>query len=104
MKKLLVAGVPRLFQLARVFRNGERGATHHPEFTMLEWYRAERGYRDLMDDCEALLRAALRGVGHAAVSLAGGKMRDPSRPFERPLASREAFRPHCDHRPAGDRA
>src|ERR1700747_2652853 len=33
MKKLLVAGVPRLFQLARVFRNGERGATHHPEFT-----------------------------------------------------------------------
>ena len=40
MKKLLVAGVPRLFQIAHVFRNGERSATHHPEFSMLEWYRA----------------------------------------------------------------
>jgi lysyl-tRNA synthetase class 2 len=57
MKKLLVAGVPRLFQLARVFRNGERGRLHHPEFTMLEWYRAGASYRDLMADCEALLRA-----------------------------------------------
>jgi elongation factor P--(R)-beta-lysine ligase len=58
MKKLLVAGVPRLFQLARVFRNGERSRLHHPEFTMLEWYRAGASYRDLMADCEALLRAA----------------------------------------------
>ena len=41
MKKLLVAGVPRLFQFAHVFRNGERSGTHSPEFTMLEWYRAE---------------------------------------------------------------
>jgi len=59
MKKLLVAGVPRLYQLARVFRNGERSATHHPEFTMLEWYRADAGYRAVMGDCEELLRAAL---------------------------------------------
>jgi elongation factor P--(R)-beta-lysine ligase len=57
MKKLLVAGVPRIFQLARVFRNGERSRLHHPEFTMLEWYRAGASYRDLMADCEALLRA-----------------------------------------------
>lgn len=39
-KKLLAAGEKRLFSLARVFRNRERGALHHPEFTMLEWYRA----------------------------------------------------------------
>src|SRR5215470_18009658 len=63
MKKLLVAGVPRLFQLARVFRNAERGATHHPEFTMLEWYRANATYRDLMEDCETLLPEALAAAG-----------------------------------------
>ena len=40
MKKLLVAGLPRIWQLTHVFRNGERSTTHHPEFSMLEWYRA----------------------------------------------------------------
>jgi len=79
MKKLLAAGVPKLFQLARVFRNGERSATHHPEFTMLEWYRADASYRDLMDDCEALLRAAADG---ADFRWRGGSA-DPSLPFER---------------------
>ncbi len=58
MKKLLVAGEPRLFQFARVFRNGERSATHHPEFTLLEWYRAGAGWRDLIPDCEALMALA----------------------------------------------
>src|SRR5581483_5592033 len=43
-KKLLAAGEPRLFTFARVFRNRERGALHHPEFTMLEWYRANEPY------------------------------------------------------------
>jgi lysyl-tRNA synthetase class 2 len=63
MKKLLVAGMPRIFQLTRVFRNAERAATHHPEFTMLEWYRAGAGYDALMADCEALLHAlAVQGV------------------------------------------
>jgi len=66
MKKLLAAGVPRLFQLARVFRNGERSATHHPEFTMLEWYRAEASYLDLMEECEALLRGVAAAAGTAA--------------------------------------
>jgi lysyl-tRNA synthetase class 2 len=54
-KKLLAAGEPRLFTFARVFRNRERGALHHPEFTMLEWYRANELYGVLMDDCAALL-------------------------------------------------
>lgn len=59
MKKLLVAGEERLYQIAHCFRNAERSATHHPEFAMLEWYRATATYRDLMADCEGLLRACL---------------------------------------------
>ena len=74
MKKLVAGGAERIWQLAHVFRDGERSATHHPEFAMLEWYRAGAGYRDLMDECEALLRAvqaasgstALRWHGHSA--------------------------------------
>ena len=58
MKKLLAGGMEKIWQLAPVFRDGERGATHHPEFSMLEWYRAGATYRDLMADCEKLLRAA----------------------------------------------
>jgi lysyl-tRNA synthetase class 2 len=60
MKKLLAGGmtngIDRIWQLARVFRDGERGATHHPEFSMIEWYRAGATYRELTDDCETLLR------------------------------------------------
>ena len=63
MKKLLAAGEPRLFTLARVFRNRERSATHHPEFTMLEWYRAGAPYSDLMVDSVSLLRVAAEVAG-----------------------------------------
>jgi lysyl-tRNA synthetase class 2 len=85
MKKLLVAGVPRLFQLARVFRNGERGRLHHPEFTMIEWYRAGASYRDLMADCEALLRAA------APRYVWEGRSADPAAPWTY-VSVAEAFR------------
>ena len=57
-KKLLAAGETRLMTLGKVWRNRERGPQHHPEFTMLEWYRAHAPYQDLMDDCAALLRLA----------------------------------------------
>jgi lysyl-tRNA synthetase class 2 len=65
MKKLLAGGVPRLWQMARVYRNGERSGTHSPEFTMLEWYRAEASYRTLMADCTDLVRAAAEDCGRA---------------------------------------
>ena len=62
-KKLLAAGETRLFSLARVFRNRERGPLHHPEFTMLEWYRAGAPYSTLMADCTELLRLAAETTG-----------------------------------------
>lgn len=62
-KKLLVAGVPRLFTFVPVFRNGERGRLHHPEFTMLEWYRVEAPLERLVEDCAALLRLAAEAAG-----------------------------------------
>jgi len=62
-KKLLAAGEPRIVDFARVFRNRERGALHHPEFTLLEWYRAGEPYETLMDDCAALLAQAARAGG-----------------------------------------
>lgn len=57
-KKLLAAGEERIFTFAPVFRNRERGAMHAPEFTMLEWYRADEPYERLWDDCAALLAIA----------------------------------------------
>jgi lysyl-tRNA synthetase class 2 len=93
MKKLLVAGLPRIFQICHVFRNGERAAAHHPEFSMLEWYRAGAGYRDLMTDCEGLLRAALAAAGRTRFSRAGVSV-DPSGPFER-LSVADAFARHA---------
>ena len=62
-KKLLAAGEPKIFSFARVFRNRERGVLHHPEFTMLEWYRADETYETLMADCASLLSEAAKGAG-----------------------------------------
>ncbi|MER2196127.1 EF-P lysine aminoacylase EpmA [Methylobacterium brachiatum] len=62
-KKLLAAGETRLLSVARVFRNRERGPLHHPEFTMLEWYRAGVPYTDLMADCADLLALAAETAG-----------------------------------------
>ena len=85
MKKLLAAGVERPFQMARVFRNGERSALHHPEFTLLEWYRTNEPYGAIMEDCVALL---------ASVSDApyrrGAAQCDPRAPAER-ITVAEAF-------------
>jgi lysyl-tRNA synthetase class 2 len=62
-KKLLAAGERRIFDFGKVWRNRERGALHHPEFTMLEWYRVDEPYQTLMDDCAALLALAAETAG-----------------------------------------
>ena len=88
-KKLLAAGETKIFDFARVFRNRERGALHHPEFTLLEWYRAQAPYETLMDDCAALLGEAATAAGAKTFSFRG-KTIDPFAAPER-LTMAEAF-------------
>ncbi len=96
MKKLLVAGEPRIFQLAHAYRNGERSSRHHPEFIMLEWYRAHADTRDLMQDCVALVRAcALAARSDRAPFTANGMTCDPFADWET-LSVPEAFRRYAD--------
>jgi elongation factor P--(R)-beta-lysine ligase len=93
MKKLLVAGLPRIWQLAHVFRDGERGAIHHPEFSMLEWYRAGASWRDLVPDCISLLRAAQHAAGAEALCW-GGRSADARQPWHE-ISVAEAFAQYC---------
>ncbi len=93
-KKLLAAGERRIFTFAPVFRNRERGAWHHPEFTMLEWYRAEESCRTVMDDCRALLVVAAEAAGAERLS-ARGETVDP-RVEPEYLSVAEAFKRFAD--------
>jgi len=88
-KKLLAAGERRIFEFARVFRNRERGALHHPEFTLLEWYRAHEPYAAVMEDCAALLAVAARAAGTARIAFRGREA-DPFAAPER-LTVADAF-------------
>lgn len=97
MKKLLAAGEEKIFQLARVFRDFEAGPTHHPEFTMLEWYRQAEGTDTMIRDAGAILSAAWDAVPEF---LAGdglrwqGKVCDPRAPV-RVLTVADAFRDYA---------
>src|SRR5215467_884027 len=92
-KKLLAAGERRIFEFARVFRNRERGALHHPEFTLLEWYRANEPYEAVMADCAAILAVAARTAGASEVRFRG-RTADPFAPPER-ISVADAFARHA---------
>src|SRR5207302_7653971 len=70
-KKLLAAGESKIFELARVFRDRERGELHLPEFTMLEWYRANASYDAVMADSIAVIAHAARATGIGRFSFRG---------------------------------
>ena len=88
-KKLLAAGETRIVEFAKAFRNRERGALHHPEFTLVEWYRAGEPYQALMADCAAILAEAAHAVGARQLTFRG-RVADPFAAPER-LTVAEAF-------------
>ncbi|MBS7696581.1 MAG: EF-P lysine aminoacylase GenX [Chelatococcus sp.] len=92
-KKLLAAGEARIFDIARVFRNRERSPLHHPEFTMLEWYRAGASYESLMADCADILAIA----ADAACSTVFRYREHTADPYADPerLSVAEAFSRHA---------
>ncbi|MGY3527741.1 EF-P lysine aminoacylase EpmA [Bradyrhizobium sp. USDA 4452] len=70
-KKLLAAGEPKIYEFARVFRDRERGDLHLPEFTMLEWYRANAGYDAIMADTIVVIAHAAQATGIGRFSFRG---------------------------------
>ena len=92
-KKLLAAGETRLFSFGPVYRNRERGPLHHPEFRMLEWYRAGEDYESLMLDCAAMLALAAERAGSTRFAFRGREA-DPFAEPER-LSVAEAYQRHA---------
>ena len=94
LKRLLVGGFERVFEINRNFRNEGLSVRHNPEFTMMEFYAAYWSHRELMDFTEQVLRhAARQATGSAVVSYAGRPV-DLEQPFER-LTVREALVRHA---------
>ncbi|MEY3794742.1 MAG: Lysine--tRNA ligase [Pseudomonadota bacterium] len=98
LKRLIVGGFERVFEINRNFRNEGISVRHNPEFTMMEFYAAYWNYQDLMTFTEALIRdAAEKAVGTLLLTYDGNPV-DLSQPFER-LTIREAILKHTE---AGD--
>ena len=99
LKRCVVGGIERVFEINRNFRNEGISVRHNPEFTMMEFYAAYWNYQDLMGFTEELVRdAAMKAVGHLQLSYAG-KSVDLAKPFAR-LTIREAIVKHTE---AGDK-
>lgn len=77
MKRLLCRGHEKIFQISRCWRSDERGRRHAPEFTMLEWYRSDSDYLDLIDDCGELLRRVAADCGREGGFSYRGRPFDP---------------------------
>lgn len=93
MKKLLAAGETRIASIGHVWRNRERGPLHHPEFTMLEWYRTGEAYDAVIADCIAIVWLAAEATGRDRFTWRGREV-DPLAEPER-LSVAEAFHRHA---------
>lgn len=94
MKRLLAAGYDKIFQITPVFRSGEKGRLHHPEFTLLEWYRLQATHKDLQRDCKELLTGVAEGLGLAGGIAYRGRRLEISGEWQR-YTVREAFVLHA---------
>ena len=95
LKKLLAAGIPKIFQICKSFRNGEgRSPKHNAEFTIMEWYRTHASYEDIMNDCERLCLFITKTLLGSHLFTYQGKTFDFSKPWERMSVS-EAFAKYC---------
>lgn len=90
LKKLLSAGLPRIFQIAAAFRNEPYSSTHHPEFTLLEWYRAFADMNAIMRDTEELIESIARTLNGAPIVRFNEKWIDVKTPWPR-LRIRDLF-------------
>ena len=91
MKRLLASGMDRIYQIGPCFREGEKGQRHNPEFTMLEWYRANAGYDDILDDVATLVRDVAVSLHGRTAFPFGGTTIEVGAPWEI-LTVQEAYR------------
>jgi lysyl-tRNA synthetase class 2 len=91
MKRLLAAGFRRIFQICKCFRQGERGRLHLPEMTMLEWYRINSNYLDMMNECETLISRVARQLNSKNVMTYQGAEINLKPPWSR-ISVAEAFK------------
>ncbi len=90
MKRLLAAGFPKIFQIGKCFRAGERGDLHLPEFCLLEWYRAGIDYHELMEECRELILWISDSLGKGGEISYQGTEIDLKRPWKK-ISVNEAF-------------
>jgi len=103
LKRVLVGGVERVFELGRVYRNEGISPRHNPEFTMLEAYQAYGDYRTMMDLTEQIIGDALVAIGHQGSVPWGDQQIDFTPPFERATYD-ELFAKHTDVDPGDEQA
>ena len=99
MKRLVAAGYGRIFQLGPCFRQGETGTVHRPEFTMLEWYRADADYLDMLAETKSLLLQVVQSLTRRTEIVYQGTRIDLV-PWER-WTVRDAFILHAGWDPVG---